>query len=172
MRRELVTTSVRLALVIAVAAAAGCYESPVPLDPAPQADIDLRLVGAWRCLGSGPDADDEAITIAIRQTRDRVYEADFIEEGKEPDRYEAYASLVRGRPLVNVRDLGATNGKPWTFARYELLRPDVLEIRVAADDVLKGVQPTAAALRKRIESLSGDPRLFAGFCVCVRQKKP
>jgi hypothetical protein len=153
-------------------AAAGCYESPVPLDPAPQADIDAAAVGSWRCLGSSPDADGEAVTITVARTRDRVYEADFIEEGKEPDRYEAYASLVKGKPVMNVRDLGATNGKPWTFARYELLRPDVLEIRVAADDALKGGEPTAAALRKRIEAMSGDPRLFEGYCVCVRQKKP
>lgn len=164
------TLPARLALTLALAAAGGCYESPVPLDPAPQADIDPGVVGTWRCLGSGADPGDEAVTIIVKRTRDRVYEADILEEGQEPDRYEAHASLVGGRPLMNVRDLDATKGKPWTFARYDLLRPDVLEIRVAADDALKGVDPTAAALRKRITSLSGDPRLFAGFCVCVRQK--
>jgi hypothetical protein len=162
----------RTALLLAALAIGGCYESPVPLDPAPQADIDPGLVGAWRCLPPSPAADDEAVTITVAKTaRDRVYEARFIEDGKDPDRYEGYVSLVGGRPVVNLRDLDATNGKPWTFARYELLRPDILEISIAADDVLSGTEPTAAALRKRMESLAKDARLFGGFAVCVRQKK-
>ena len=66
---------------------------------------------------------------------------------------------------------GATNVRLKTVAR-DLLRPDVLEIRVAADDALRGSDNTAGALRKRMESMSGDPRLFDGFCVCVRQKAP
>ena len=164
-------TKTRLALVLAATAAGGCYESPAPLDPAPQADIDPGVVGAWRCLAADAGASDDPVTITVTRTRDRMYEAAFIEEGKEPDRYEAYASLVKGRPVVNVRDLAATNGKPWTFARYSLLRPNILEIRVAADDALKGVDPTPAALRKRIESMASDPRLSSGYCVCVRQKK-
>jgi hypothetical protein len=164
-----VTLPARLGLALAVAAAGGCYESAVPIDPAPQADIDPGVVGSWRCLGSSADAGDEAVTIVVKRTRDRVYEADLLEEGREPDRYEAYASMVAGRPLMNVRDLDAKD-KPWTFARYDLLRPDILEIRIASDDALKGVDPTPAAIRKRITSLARDPGLFSGFCVCVRQK--
>lgn len=165
--------SARLVL-LAAAATAGCYESPVPLDPAPQADIDPRLVGSWRCLGAEPNAGDEAITITIARIRDRVYEADFIEDGKEPDRYEAYASLVKGKPVVNVRELKASQGnsKAWVFAGYELLHPNVLEIRIADEDAFEGVEATPAAMRKRFESLAGSPRLFGGFCVCARQKLP
>jgi hypothetical protein len=161
-----------LVLAAAVVAASGCYESPVPLDPAPQADLDPGVVGSWRCLGAAPDADGEAITIAIARTRDRVYQADFIEDGKEPDRYEAYASLVKGKQVVNVRELKADagKGKDWVFARYELLRPDVLEIGIADDDQFKGVEATAAGIRKHFESRAADPRLLGGFCVCVRQK--
>lgn len=162
-----------LALAVAVMAAAGCYESPVPLDPAPQADLDPGVVGSWRCLPAAPDADGEAITIIVKRLRDRVYQADFIEDGKEPDRYEAYASLVKGKPIVNVRELKADagNDKAWVFARYELLRPDVLEIGIADEDAFEGVEPTPAAMRKRFESRAGDPRLFGGFCVCARQKR-
>lgn len=160
-----------LALAVAVMAAAGCYESPVPLDPAPQADIDPAVIGSWRCLGSSPDSTGEAVTIEVKRLRERVYEADFIEEGQEPDRYEIHASLVKGKTVINARDLGASKDKPWSFARYELVRPNILEIRVADDEALKGTEPTPAALRKRIEKMAKDPRLFANYCVCVRQKK-
>lgn len=160
----------RIAALLAAVALPGCYESPVPLDPAPQAGIDPGLVGAWRCLPPSPAADDAPITITVATTRDRVYEAQFIEDGKEPDRYEVYASLVGGRPIANVRDLKTSNGKPWTFARWELLRPNVLELSIADDDMLKSTEPTAAALRKRMEALAKDPKLFGAFAVCVRQK--
>ena len=162
----------RIGVLLAAAALVGCYESPVPLDPAPQVDIDARLVGAWRCLPPSPAADDAAITITLAKTaRDRVYEAQFIEDGKEPDRYEVYASLVDGRPIANVRDLETTNGKPWTFARWELLRPNILELSIADDDMLKSTEPTAGGLRKRMQALAKDPKLFGAFAVCVRQKK-
>jgi hypothetical protein len=156
---------------LAVAAFPACYESPVPLDAAPQADIDPGVVGAWRCLPPEPGPTDEPANLTVTPSRDRVYEAVFTADGEDPDRYEAHASLVKGTRVVNVRDLSATNGKPWAFATYALLRPDVLEIRIADDDAFKGVEPMPAALRKRFESLAGDARLFSGYCVCVRQKK-
>jgi hypothetical protein len=159
---------------LAVAALPGCYESPVPLDPAPQADLDPGLVGSWRCLPPEPRPDDDPANLTITRSRERVYEAVFTADGETPDRYEAHASVVEGRQVVNVRDVEARdprppNGKPWAFAQYTLLRPDVLEIRIADDEALKDVEPTPAALRKRLER--GDAALFTGYCVCVRQKR-
>lgn len=97
--------------------------------------------------------------------------ADTIGAMKDPDRYEAHVSLVKGTRVVNVRDLSSSNGKPWAFATYALLRPDVLEFRIANDEAFKGVEATPPALRKRFEGMAGDPRLFTGYCVCVRQKR-
>jgi ketosteroid isomerase-like protein len=161
-----------LILGLAVAVLPACYESPVPLDPAPQADIDARVVGAWRCLPPDPDPTDTPANLTVTRTRDRVYEAVFATaDDDDPDRYEAYASVVKGRQVVNVRELSGTSRPPWTFMQYTLLRPDVLEILIASDDVLKDVAPTPSALRKRMEGLADDPRLFSGYCICVRQKK-
>jgi hypothetical protein len=164
-------TLLRLFPVLAVTALSGCYTSPVPLAPAPEADIDAGVVGAWRCLPPDPGPGDEPANLTVARARDRVYAVAFGEEGEEPDRYEAHASLVKGETVVNVRDLSPDDRKPWTFLRYTLLRPDILEIRIAAEDALEGVEPTAAALRSRFEGKIGDPALFTGYCVCVRQKK-
>lgn len=162
-------TPLRLIVWLATAALAACYESPVPLDPAPQADIEPGVIGAWRCLPPEPGPTDGPANLTVTRSRGRVYDAVFVADGEEPDRYEAYASVVKGRQVVNVRDLKATNAKPWAFVQYALLRPDVLEIRIADDDAFTGVAATPAALRKRFEA--GEPRLFTGYCVCVRQKK-
>ena len=161
----------RLIFWVAIAALPACYESPVPLDPVPQADIDSGLIGAWRCLPPDPGPDAEPANLTVARSRDRVYEAVFTADDEDPDRYEVYASVVKGRQVLNVRDVGATNGKPWAFVQYALLRPDVLEIRIADDEAFKGVAATPAALRKRFEGMAGDPRLFTGYCVCVRQKR-
>jgi hypothetical protein len=161
----------RFAVVLSAATLAACYESAVPLDPTPQVDIDPGVAGAWRCLPPRPGPTDDPANLTVTRARDRVYAVTFDGDGGEPDRYEAHASLVKGGPVVNVRDLSPGDSRPWTFMRYTLLRPDILEVRIAAEDALKGVEPTPAALRKRIETLDGTPSLFTVYCVCVRQEK-
>lgn len=140
--------------------------SPVPLDPRPQADLDPRLVGAWRCLPPEAAADDEPITLTVAAPRERVSKVTMAETGKEPDEYEAHGSTVGGRTIANVRDLGAKD-KPWDFAEVEFLRPGVLLIRIAGEDAFKGVALTPAGLRERM----GKPGAFSDFAVCVPQKK-
>lgn len=161
-------TLLRTVIGLAATAFAACYESPVPLDPTPQADLDQGVIGAWRCLPPEPGPTDEPANLTVTRGRDRVYDVVF---DADDDRYEAYASVVKGRHVVNVRDLSDTKGRPWVFMQYALLRPDILEIRIADDDALEGVEATPGALRKHMEALAGEPRLFTGYCVCVRQKK-
>jgi hypothetical protein len=142
--------------------------SPVPLDPTPQGDLDPRIVGAWRCLSAQMGDDDKPLSLTVAPSRDRVYAVEMFEPGETPDRFEAHASLVDGRTIVNVRDVASNAGeKSWDFAEYDLLRPNVLEIRIADGDMFEGVESTPAALRARI----AKPDAFADFCVCVRQRK-
>jgi hypothetical protein len=151
-------------------AAAGCYEAAFPLDATPQADIDARVAGTWRCVAAQPDVDpdeDTTITLVVKRARDRVYDVTLEEEGREPDRYVAHASLVKGQPVINLRAVKPyTAAKPWAFARYSLLRADVLAIAVAQDDAFKGVPASQAAVRKVLEG----PQVFEGCCVCARRK--
>ena len=158
------------ALVLAAVAAAGCYESPVPLDAAAQVDLDPGVIGAWRCLGSNSSSTDGPANLTVRRVQDRMFAVTLQEGSLPPDRYEAHTSLVKGRPIVNLRDLSSTRGKPWMFVRYSLLRPNVLQIQVVSADSLKGVEASAPALRKSIERLSGRASLYMDSCVCVRLK--
>ena len=154
-----------MAVALLAASLPACL-SPVPLDPKPQADIDPRLVGAWRCLPPEAAADDDPVTITIAAPRERVSAITMAETGKEADRYEGYGSLVDGRMIVNVRDLDAKE-TPWDFAEYDFVRPNILLIRLMTEQAYKGVAMTPAGIRERM----GKPDAFTDFCVCVPLKK-
>lgn len=159
--------------VLLAAVAAGCYESAFPLDPEPRVELDGRLLGTWRCLPLDQDADEQPVTLTVTQTRDRVLGVVWQEPGKGPDRYEAYASTVGGGPLLNVREL--TDGTPsgqWVFARYELARPNVLQLQIVAQEAMAGVAKTPVAVRQALEPRRLDPALYSDFCVCARAKAP
>ena len=151
-----------VAVAILAAMLPGCL-SPVPLDPKPQADLDPRIVGRWRCVAPVMDDDDLPMSLSIARARERVYSVEMFD-----NRFEAYASVVDGRTIVNVRDSGPGPGaEPWDFAEYEFLRPDVLALRLADFQWPEDVAMTPTALRERIARSDA----FKDFCVCVRLKE-
>lgn len=166
----------RGAQVTAVAAmllaSAGCYESETPLDPMPLIDITPAVLGTWRCLPLDGDADEPAVTLTVKRgSQDRYYDALWQESDKAPDRYEAYASVLQGTTILNVRERderGAT-GK-WTFLRYTLLRPNVLHLQVVADAGMAGVPRTAAAVRVAVERERNTPSFYTDVAACARSK--
>ena len=101
---------------------------------------------------------------------ERVYAVSVQEGDDVPDRYEAHGSMLGGRALFSIRDLGTSSGKPWAFVRYALLRPTVLHVEIVNADALKGVDDSPAPVRRAIERQLGDPRLFGHLCTCVRVK--
>jgi hypothetical protein len=158
---------------MALALGSGCYESDVPLDPAPTRDVEEAWLGTWRCLPIGADADEEPATLTVRRGAERRYSVAWQETGKAPDRYEAFASKVGGTPFFNIQELKPTGERgPWVFLRVELLRPAVLHVQVVADDALKTVEKSPAALRQAIERQLSSPSLTIDFCACVRAKDP
>jgi hypothetical protein len=156
-------------LATAAVMSAGCYEATFPLDAAPQADLPAGVVGSWRCLPADPDDTDEAITLIVKRTRERVYDVSLHETNQDPDRFEGYASIVRGTPVINLKDLDRTNQKPWVFLRTAFLRPDVLAIRVLSEKAITAANATAAGIRTLLEQ-SKDDGLFEDTAVCVRIK--
>lgn len=111
--------------------------------------------------------DEVTADLTVTRIRDRVFAVEFGDTGKKLDRYEAHASTVGGRSIVNVRDLSGTAGAtPWDFAEYEFLRPDVIAIGIAGD-AFEEVEKTPAALRARM----AQPGAFTDFCFCVRLGK-
>ena len=153
-----------------VVACLGCFTYDVPLDATPLLDVDPALIGTWRCLPASPDSSDDTVaTIEVARKTDRVYAVTFRAPGEDTDRYEAHASSVKGTTLLNVRELEKKN-QSWVFARYAFLRPDVLELRLVSDTLLKGVEGPASVLREALEKHQADPALYSDFCLCVRAK--
>ena len=164
----------RRGIVVAALAlgAAGCYESDYPLDPEPLLDLNPAVLGVWRCLPLDGDADEAAATLTLtRSSRARVYDAVWKEEGDTPDRYDVYASVLQGTTLMNVRerDERGPTGK-WTFMRHTLLRPNVLQLQVVADQGMTGVANTAAAVRAAVERERNTPSFYTDVAVCARAK--
>jgi hypothetical protein len=162
----------RTALVVAVAMSGGCYESDFPLDPAPGLAVDDALLGTWRCLPIGADADEPPATMSVRRAADRRYAVTWKESDGETLRYEAFASSVEGQRFLNVQERKTDGaGGKWVFMRPTLFRPNVLQVDIVDADALKGVEESAPAVRRAIARQLASPSLAVEFCVCARAKE-
>ncbi len=160
-----------VAVSVALLACAGCYNAAFPLDAEPQADLDPALLGTWACLPADPGDDVTAVTLRVERARERVYRLTFEAPGEQPDAYQAHVSLLAGEPLLNVRDTGPRAGnKPWIFARYRLTRPHLLEVQIASEEGLEGVETTSVAVRAAWLKRRDEPGVFEELLVCVRRK--
>lgn len=158
--------------LIAMALTGGCYESDVPLDPAPRLEVEEGWLGTWRCLPFNADADEHPATIVAKRAADRRYDIAWHEGEKPPDRYEAFASAVGEARLLNVQEVKADGGTgKWVFVRPTLFRPDVLQLQIVNEGALKDVEKSAPAVRAAIERQVSSATLFIDFCVCVRAKE-
>ena len=161
----------RIGVLVAVAAlASGCYESEFPLDADPLIDLNPALLGVWRCLPLDGDAGEPPVTLTIaRSARVRVYDTIWQEPGGAPDRYDAYASVLRGTTLMNVRERTAAGptGK-WVFLRATLMRPNALHLQVVADAAMTGVAKTADAVRAAVERERNTGAFYTDVALCAR----
>ena len=153
----------------AALAVTGCL-STFPLEPAPAKPVDPKLTGVWRCLPSDEDATAEVATLTIRRATDRTYAVTFQAKDEDASRYDAYATKIGRATFVNLRDLDA-EGAPWDYARYSFLLPDVLQVRMVQETLLRNVERTPASFREAIRLHLDDPALYGDFCVCVRAKE-
>lgn len=160
-----------LAVFGAALLGAGCYESDVSLDPTPTLEVEEAWLGTWRCLPFNADADEDPVTVSVKRGAERRYDITWLESGKPPERYGAFASSVGDTRLLNVQEIKADGsaGK-WVFMRPTLLRPNVLQAQIVDADALKGTEKTAPAVRQAIERQLASPALTVDFCVCVRAK--
>lgn len=160
-----------VALSLAVAAA-GCYESDYPLDPEPLIDLNPAVLGTWRCLPINGDADEAPVTLTVaRSSRARLYDVAWKEADDPADHYDAYASVIQGTTLMNVRerDERGPTGK-WSFLRHALLRPNVLHLQVVADTAMAGVANTATAVRAAVERDKNAAAFYQDVAVCARTR--
>ncbi len=156
-----------LSLLLAV----GCHSSAFPLDPAPQADVDPALLGDWSCLAV-PSSEGRAASLRVERARDKVYRLTFVAPDEAGETYEAHASQLGARTLLNVRELGPqAGGKPWTFVRYRLTRPHLLEVQIATQEGLEGIEESPGAMRAALQERADRLGMFEDLLVCVRQRQ-
>ena len=160
----------RVLLVFATLTAPGCLSS-FPLDPSPEKPVDPRILGLWRCLPSDADASEEPATLTISQESERTYSVTFEVKGENASRYDGFSSTIRDQLLVNLHDLDPRAlTSPWDYARYTLLLPNVLQIKLVRDTLLKDVEQTPAAFREVLQKHIDEDALYGDFCVCVRAR--
>ena len=157
-----------LVCALALLALPGCYESNVPLDPDPQAELDPRVLGGWRCMFAEPDSHN-VFALELKPAGDKRYRATTMVAGGNLGRYDVHASVVKGKTVVNVRSLQAEpDEKPWILLRYELLAPNVLSVRALGEQWLRGVPDSAAAVRRALEQAKDDSEAYEDAFVCLR----
>ena len=147
----------------------GCYESSFPLDTAPQAALDQRLLDSWRCLVARPNIDEAAFSLTIGTSRAGVYAVTFQALDEKPESYEAHTSVIDGEPILNIIE---SNSKSWVFGRSQFLRPDILQVQIVDDEAMGGKYDKPATLRQAIARRLKNPELFSDLCTCVRVRKP
>ena len=160
----------RIQRVVVLLALSACCSScffESPLDLKAEVPIDTGILGTWRCLGD-ERADAKPANFVVSRATDYQYTILFQEEGEDTETYEAYASVIRGLTLLNVRVPSVP--KPWAIARYTLLRPNVVHVQLANDDKLKAADSTPASLRRALERALGNTDVFEDYCVCIRVK--
>ncbi|HEY7411513.1 MAG TPA: hypothetical protein VII13_12255 [Vicinamibacteria bacterium] len=158
-----------LALVGAMLPVA-CYQSDFPLDPEPTADLEVGLLGTWRCLPLDADGDEPPATLILARGRPRAYAVSWLEEGGATARYEAFGSSLDGVTVWNVQEQKDTGDGRWVFARHTLPRPSVLHLQLVPERALEDVPRTRAALRDAVGRLRTSDSLLQDFCVCARVK--
>ena len=148
----------------------GCFfESP--LDPDASVRVDPAILGTWRCLGFDAEADSQPANFVVSRANDHRYAITVQQQGEVPGEYEAYASLIKGQAILNVRLPKATDPpKQWALARYSFLRTDVMQVQLVDDSKLKSVDSSSATLRRAFQKVYNQADLFWDYCVCVRVK--
>ena len=162
---QLRTSSVSLGLAILLSA---CY-SEFPLDQTPQAELDAAILGTWRCLPPDPKPDTDPLTFVVTTARPRVYSIRLEAKNEQPLLLEAHFSVINGHPVLNVRNLDPKGpSKPWLFARYSFLLPNVLRAQIVQEDLLKSVEQTPAGYRRALGSPAAQSSGYEDYAFCIR----
>jgi hypothetical protein len=148
----------------------GCFFD-CPLDAGATVRVDPTIIGTWRCLGFDAGPTSNPANFVVRQVDDHRYAIVFDEGDDEVEHYEAYASMVKGQTILNVRLPKPKAGlKPWALARYSFLRADVVQVQLVDETKLQGADRSPEVLRQALEKIQGQPDLYGDYCVCVRAK--
>jgi hypothetical protein len=138
----------------------GCYQSAFPVETPPSVPVDAALLDTWRCQ---PTHDDSPLTIAVTRASAYVYALQLQAPGDPAEHYEAYATDVGRRRVLNIKDPKAA--RPWTFATYELHGQDRLSISLFTDKGLAHTPTTPEALK---HALTSQQATYETLCHCTQ----
>jgi hypothetical protein len=161
----------RAILCMGLACSASACFFDHPLDAEASVRVDSAILGTWRCLPFEADSDDkpEALVIVVTAASDRRYKITFHSGDDKPAQFEAYASTVDGRPILNVRLPDArVPVKPWLLARYSFLRSDILHVEVVDETKLEGADRSSETLRRAFEKVHDRSDSYEDYCICIR----
>jgi hypothetical protein len=142
-----------------------------PIDTKASVRVDATILGTWRCLGLDEAPDAKPANFVVSRLDNFRYSILFQEDADDPERYEAFASVVKGKTILNVRVLDAkADVKPWTLVTYSFLRrPDIVQLYMVDEKKLSGAGSSSLSLRRAVENAIHHS-LFEDWCVCVRAK--
>jgi hypothetical protein len=165
----------RLALAVCTTASLGATcRARSPLDPAPELEIDRRLVGTWRCVSGDADARGSATaSVATDRENEREFLIRWEESEGGAESFRAFVSAVQGSKFLNVRSADdEVHSAEWAFLRYSFLRRNVLYLELVPDAIFEdeGASPSPIEARATLEwALESLPDVLQEFCVCVRR---
>jgi hypothetical protein len=142
-----------------------------PVDTKATVRVDATILGTWRCLGLDEAPDAKPANFTVNRLDDFRYSISFQEDADDPEQYEAFASVVKGKTILNVKVLDAkADVKPWTLVTYSFLRrPDIVHLYMVDEKKLSGAGSSSLTLRRAVEN-NIQHGLFEDWCVCVRTK--
>jgi len=149
-----------VAAVLTAFAAAGCYESPVPLAPPSEAVVDTRLLGRWEAVAS---EDRQGGDLLVLRFNERELYARFQEEeGDETEHYRAYVVALDGARFLNAQDIeaGDVDHRPFFLFRYDIGPDSVLTLRMVSGRSFDKPIENAARLRRFIRANLENERLY------------
>jgi len=164
----------RLLLIVLGLTLPACYEFDFPLDAEPKVANDPKLMGKWKCLPIQGEEDDGVSMLAVTSETPRKTRWSWVEGARaganQTTVFEAFASTVAGRSLLNFKERDKGTDAKWSFVRYELLTPDILRLQAVDDEPFKAAT-TASGLRTAIEKRVDDSTIYLDVFVCSRLKK-
>lgn len=158
-----------LPLVIALCCSGCFFESPLDADA--KVPVDAAILGTWRCLGFDEGSDSKPVNFVVSRAGDRRYSIVMKQDGDDADQLDAYASLVKGQTVLNVRIRDVKFPlKPWAVARYSFLRANVVHVQLVDEDKLKEASSSPESFRRAFEAVADQADLYGDLCVCVSVK--
>jgi hypothetical protein len=153
------------ACLILIALLLSCYESSIPLSK-PGVNVDPVLLGRWQCVPDPRGESDENAVLSIFRFDNYQYYAEWKEKA-EATRYRAYATVLDGSTLLNVRQISPdSESEKWLFIRYKVTQSKTLNLAVVNEKAI--TSPNENGALQEIQKRVAEDALYQSFASCTR----